>query len=137
MVRAASRRRVRVVVRVRAMNWFRLRQRCCGFVALLALAIQLTLSFGHVHGLPTGGPSAVATIAGAADTPQPAGGDQHDDDYCAICAVLAMLSGAQTATAPALPVLVAIASDEIPFAIETAPTAVTWIAFRSRAPPIS
>jgi len=119
------------------MRWIRRRQQCCGWLALFALTIQLVLSFGHVHGLPTGGPSVVAAIAGTADTPQPAGGEQHDDDYCAICAVLAMLSGAQTATAPALPVLVALASDKITFAAETAPAAVTWTAFRSRAPPIS
>lgn len=120
------------------MSWFRVRQRCCGWLALLALTIQLVLSFGHVHGLPTGGPSTVAAITASADTPpQPAGGDQHDDDYCAICAVLAMLSGAQTSSAPVLPVFVALASDELTPLVETGHATATWTAFRSRAPPVS
>lgn len=120
------------------MRWFRLRQQCCSWVALVAVAAQLVLSFGHVHGLTTGGPTAVAAIsAGSGSPPQPTGGEQHDDDYCAICAVQALLSSAQTASAPALPVVEAPAAIEIAFSVETVRINRLLAAFRSRAPPIS
>jgi hypothetical protein len=120
------------------MSWFRLRQRCCGWVALLALALQLALSFGHVHRLPTADFTIVASAAtpnGA--PPQPAGGEHHDDDYCAICTVLALLSGAQTASAPVLPIFTAPPSTEITIASEAFRSDRSRAAFRSRAPPIS
>jgi DUF2946 family protein len=120
------------------MRWLRLRQQYCSWVALLALALQLVLSFGHVHGLPTGGPTAVAAISeGSGSPPQPAGGEQHDDDYCAICAVQALLSSGQTASAPALPVVAAPAATEIIFTVERVRANRPLAAFRSRAPPIS
>src|SRR5262249_50373279 len=119
---------------VRWMSLFR--QRFCVWVALLALAIQLGLSFGHVHGLNGEHPAAVWTAAiDGNSSSAPQNDADHDDDYCAICAVLAMLSGAQTASAPviAVPVLSApIAKLSSATPIRSEPVR---IAFRSRAPP--
>jgi hypothetical protein len=120
------------------MRWFRTRRQFCGWVALLALALQLALSFGHVHGLDTESRSAVASIAANSGAPQqPAGGQQSDDDYCAICAVMTMLSGAQCATAPVTTTPAACVA-AAPLA---EPARLHLIArhdsFQSRAPPIS
>jgi DUF2946 family protein len=114
------------------MGWFRARRRFAGWVALFALLVQFGLSFGHVHGVPA---SEHRVFAAAKATPptQPATGD--NDDYCAICAVMAMLSGAQTATAPFVVLPIALAEQEISPLSETPPATLTWRAFRSRAPP--
>jgi len=120
------------------MHWLRLRQQYCSWVAVLALAVQLGLSFGHVHGLPAGGPTAVAVISeGSGSPPQPAGGEHDDDDYCAICAMQTLLSNGQTASTPALPVVAAPIATEIAFTAQTIRANRPLAAFRSRAPPIS
>jgi hypothetical protein len=119
------------------MRWFRTRQQSCSWVALLTLALQLTLSFGHVHGLKAETSTAVATTANSPDQPQPPGGHDPNDDYCAICAVLTMLNGAQCATAPAL----ATPNARVTPLPPPAPAMLRLIArhdsFRSRAPPLS
>ena len=119
------------------MRWLRLHRRPGGWVALLALALQLALSFGHVHGIHAAGP--VAALAAADQAGAPAGPSGHDGpndpDYCAICAVLSLLAGAQTATAPALALPTALtASEPLPSA-EKIFSEPQRIAFRSRAPP--
>jgi hypothetical protein len=104
-------------------------------LALLALIAQLALSFGHVHS-----PHAAAAAPGIASAaaPDPAPADhEHDDEYCAICAMLALLTGAQCAVAPSLAqptaAIIAVPMPE--------PAAARLIArldsFRSRAPPVS
>jgi hypothetical protein len=116
------------------MTWFGSHRRTGSWLALLALALQLALSFGHVH---VGAASPVAVAAAAIDTDrQTPSGDKHDD-YCAICAVLSLLSGAQIATAPAVFLPVLIAAAELPSTTEAVRIAATHTAFRSRAPPIS
>jgi hypothetical protein len=112
--------------------------------ALFALLLQIVLSFGHVH-IPhatgAGGPIAVAAITpdtgGAGGSRQPDGGHRHDDGYCAICAVMTLLSGAQAATAPLLPPLHDPISVEITVADAALGIASEHVAFRSRAPPHS
>lgn len=100
-------------------------------MALLALVLQLGLSFGHVHGLHADR-AAAWTVAGQ---PNAGPANSDDGDYCATCAILAMLSGAQTASAPAvvLPVTVPSASRLAP--PETILFETRRTAFRSRAPP--
>lgn len=107
-------------------------------MALLALALQLGLSFGHIHGIHADHPAAaLAAAAQAGDPPaSPTGnGEPNDADYCAICAILALLGGAQAASAPA------IALRAVPAAIERVPAPANILsepqraAFRSRAPP--
>ena len=117
------------------MGWVRSNRRVGGWFALFALTLQLALSFGHVHGIAAPHGTEVAAVAFAA--PQPATGDPDDNDYCAICAVVTLLTGAQTATAPIFTPPVAIASAEIVVAAEAPLLDAQYAAFRSRAPPQS
>ena len=122
------------------MGWFRSNRRLWGIAALLALSLQIALSFGHVHGIHTDSPTVVA--AGVSDyevgsATQPPGNDaDHDSHYCAIYAINALLSGAQVATAPVVLASAALASTEIAIPGETLRIASRRVAFHSRAPPL-
>ncbi|MGA8696290.1 MAG: hypothetical protein WB689_21100, partial [Xanthobacteraceae bacterium] len=94
------------------MNWFRSTIRPFAQLALFALAVQMVVSFGHMHrddlGLP---PLATAHWAhfpsGAAQAlTGPTDRDQYpsSDDYCPICASIALLA---TGAPPLPPVTVA------------------------------
>jgi len=116
------------------MDWFR--RRFGIWTALIALAIQFWVSFGHVHGIGADGP-ATAHSRTAQNLPSstPDQGGDRDDDYCAICAVLALVSTSQTASAPTIALVVAPAS-----VVRWQITAIDGFespraAFRSRAPP--
>jgi hypothetical protein len=72
------------------MGWVRTNRRLCGALALLALAVQLALSFGHVHvrdfaGIP-GTPVAHAQVS----APGGPDGRVSDDNYCLVCATVAL-----------------------------------------------
>ena len=122
------------------MIWFRTHRRGGSRLALLALLLQLVLSFGHSHPL-TEPASSVATAASVAavhpaapDQPAPSP-DDHDGDGCAICATLAMLHSVLAAVPPALPL--PLAGPAIARSAEPAPTiaARSAAAFQPRAPP--
>lgn len=118
------------------MGWLRSARRTWGWVALLALVLQLGLSFGHVHALnaePSG--TALASVAHGGTNPSKPDTGDRDDDYCAICAIMAMLSGAQTASAPALALPISLPCTEIAASPKAIDIASTPSAFRSRAPP--
>jgi hypothetical protein len=85
------------------MRWVRTSRRFCGTLALFALALQLALSFGHIHprdfvGIP--GDAVAQTQLIAAHGPDRDATDQAIDGYCLVCATIA-LSG--TLFLPALP----------------------------------
>jgi len=115
------------------MHWFR--RRFGLWLALIALAIQFGVSFGHVHGIAANAPAAAQSrTAQNLPSPAPDQGD-HDDDYCAICAVLALVSTSQTASAPTIALVVSHVS-----VVRWQITAIDGFespraAFRSRAPP--
>jgi hypothetical protein len=115
------------------MGWFRSHKRPSAWLALLALVFQLGLAFGHVHPIHAGKTAVAASVAAASHQ----GSGDSDDDYCATCAVLALLAGAQTASAPVLAPPLAVSSDEITLAPETPRIVSPRAAFRSRAPPLS
>ena len=102
-----------------AMKWFRSNIRHGSRLALLALAIQLVLSFGHHHGAVAFAAPVIAAQAGDAGAPagttttakqpaaqtaavddsapalavtpaKPAPNPNHDGDNCAICGVMAL-----------------------------------------------
>ena len=87
------------------MSWIRTHRRFGGTLALFALALQLALSFGHVHardfaGIP--GSSVAQAQVTVPHGPDRDAADQANDVYCAVCATVA-LSG--TLVLPALPAL--------------------------------
>jgi hypothetical protein len=120
------------------MRWVRLNRRPWAWLALLALTLQLGLAFGHVHGLHAVQPVLTATTdAGHTAPSHTNGGDQDDTDYCATCAILALLTGAQTATAPVVAPPAELATIEVTFLVEAVCIDSRCAAFRSRAPPLS
>jgi hypothetical protein len=79
------------------MHWVRRRLLAGSWAALVALAIQLALSFGHVHWdyLQNRSPPAVASLQlQDGDGIAPAGDSNRSGeyDYCALCAALSLTS---------------------------------------------
>jgi hypothetical protein len=123
------------------MGWGNRHKRNGAWLGLAALALQLALSFGHIHRddlglppLPVAGQTFVASGTGPAG---PADQDHHpaSDDYCAICASMALIA---TATPSLPPVL--IVPTPIPHAwrVQVASTEVAARfapSFQARGPP--
>ena len=136
------------------MNWFRKHVKTGSRLALLALAIQFTLSFGHFHGeIARAAPAIQAGLADAdlavAATPaaqdaqpeaaqQPSGHDtdQHSLD-CAICAVLSLASNLLFASPPVLALPDAVELLQLTTGAEFAHLGSLHPPFQSRAPPVS
>jgi len=126
---------------VRLMRWVRRRRRFGAYSALAALALQLALSFGHVHldALRHGGSAhAIAAASGQGSQKAPSAPPHRDaDDYCAICAVIHLAASSFVPQPPQLPLPVAEERIEHRFAIVFAAPNPPRVAFRSRAPPLS
>jgi hypothetical protein len=110
--------------------------------ALAAILLQIALSLGHFHpigGSDEHGPGPFLTDRGDSRAPDGDGGtDRHGDaDYCAICAMSALLGGGQIALAPELPANSANLVLAKLFAAEQIGTEPRTSGFRSRAPPLS
>lgn len=129
------------------MNFVHRHKRRGALLALAALALQITLAFGHVHlndlrlRAAKGG-SHGTTIAPhhatlARTSPQaPAQNPNDDDDYCAICASIFLVSSSFTPAPPALPVPVGF--QRIEHSFDHARGGIEHrrrFAFQSRAPP--
>jgi hypothetical protein len=128
------------------MHWYRQNRRFGGRLALFALAVQLVLSFGHIHiediygqarSLASSFPSAILPTT---DGSRPLPTDRQSnvpDDYCAICATIHLLGTTFVTEAPQL---------RLPFVVKTiehfARHASVFITpqrapFQSRAPPLA
>ncbi|HEY4857104.1 MAG TPA: DUF2946 family protein [Xanthobacteraceae bacterium] len=119
------------------MHWFRARLRSSSLVALFALALQLALSFGHVHlgDLSGQAPAQIETSG----TTAPAGGDtpDHADGYCALCAIIHLAGALVPAAIPFLPVPVAYRRAQSLATVRVdAPTQRISV-FAARAPPVA
>lgn len=127
------------------MNWFRSTIRPFAQLALFALAVQMIVSFGHMHrddlGLP---PLATAHWAhfpaGAAQAlTESADQDQYpiSDDYCPICASIALLATGAPSLPPVIVALPPICR------VWSLPTSLHFVAaqalfaFQARAPPLA
>ena len=123
------------------MRWFRTERRLGSLLALFALAVQLVLSFGHIHLNGVVGETTPAIVAGGHAFTSPSSPAQHPaneaDDYCAICAVIHL---AATSFLPQSPQLA------VPFVAEivehSSLVAFFFVApqrtpFQSRAPPVA
>ena len=125
------------------MRWFRSNIRFGSRLALFALAVQIVLSFGHVHlsDFTSATTGTILAAAGAgADGPTKAPDQKPGtpvDPGCPICALIQLASTSTPATAPVLPPptmvgFVTLDAPE-PVALASSPPAL----FRARAPPLA
>jgi hypothetical protein len=85
------------------MHWFRARQSLSSYLALFALALQLALSFGHVHLDDLAlGKTPITAAQKASDLGTPGGTVPDRDEGCAICAVIGLAGTPLLPDAPAL-----------------------------------
>lgn len=124
------------------MNWFRFNKRSCARLALLALAVQMVVSFGHMHrddlGLPPLPDTNSTQIAAGSPSVLPAD-QQHQspsDDYCPICASMMLIATAIPSLPPALILPVALRPvwpSQLPARAVSPRVA---LSFQARGPPI-
>jgi hypothetical protein len=117
--------------------------------ALFALAVQLLLSFGHVH-LDGGGRDAAGTVRLALQIPAalpdaPAlptppghhGPNGAHGDFCAICALTHLAGTLVPASSPALPLPAVFGPAPTPLRADRALAATPLLPFQARGPPIA
>jgi hypothetical protein len=123
------------------MQWVRPNMRFGSWLALVALALQLAVSFGHVHLDVVRAGSTAAWIAGAQAPSSPPFPAQHPandaDDYCAICATIHLASTSFLSDAPQLPVPFLSQTVEHFHHVAFVFVAPQRTAFQSRAPPLA
>jgi hypothetical protein len=134
------------------MKWFRSNIRHGARLALLALAIQFVLAFGHFHGIaaeaapamPSSASDATAPAAPEAlsQSPRQTGSErnsdrQRSDDGCAVCAVIAMANAVLFATPPVLRLPQAVEFLYRTTDAEFVHLKSARVAFQPRAPPAS
>jgi len=126
------------------MRWFRSHARLGSHVALFALALQLVLSFGHIHrkdvlGASAKSPAIAAFALDHADgaPPLPDGSRHpHEDGYCAIYAINGLIGCAQHVAPPTLQLPEALGKTLPPVTGEARLSGRHHIQSQARAPPI-
>jgi hypothetical protein len=125
------------------MRWFRDKLRQSAWLALIALAMNVGLSFGHFHAIDgkasgRGIAAVAASIASPDDGQKPTNHDDSHADYlCPICMAATAMANSLASAPPALPL--EFSDVTIDRTIEAALVLVEppRAAFQSRAPPIS
>jgi hypothetical protein len=122
------------------MRWFRRNMRIGSWCALFALAIQLVLSFGHLHFASSAAVAALASaaepLAAAPDDPPAPTKHSRVADYCTICASL-HLAGLLTAKPPSVSTLHPSIGARLKVHIEAATSSYSGLPFNARAPPLA
>ena len=122
------------------MRWFRKHIGHGSWLALVALAINFTLAFGHVHALDgrdSERPRIMGMVAGDSGQSQNHPADHHADYLCPICVAAAIMGNALASTPPALPIEFAETRIERPiYQVVSAPRPL-FAGFQSRGPPLS
>lgn len=115
------------------MTWVRSKAKRLSLLALIALAMQIGLSFGHTH---VAAWSADRTqIAANSSTGSPSA--HHDADaICAVCVTTAMAASGLHAATPVLPVPVRFATVDFAASFSTDAPRRRAAAFHSRGPPL-
>ena len=122
------------------MRWFRRNMRFGSWCALLALTIQLVMSFGHLHFASSAATAALASaaepLAGTPDDPPTPSKHSRVADYCTICASL-HLAGLLTAEPPSVPALLPPVQARLTARIEAQSSSHSGLPFNARAPPLA
>ena len=129
------------------MHWVRSNIRPGSWCALLALAIQFALSFGHVHPKEFPWPSgharlsaltaSAASASGSETSASPAKPISLASDYCAICAVMVLANSVRPAAAPSSPLPAGNIGVRFRVQAEVFSATFPHRLFRARAPPLA
>ena len=124
------------------MRWFRANVRSGAWCALLVMALQLALTFGHVHlRISTAVPAPLAV-----KLPAPLPDTSHlpttpklpaTDDHCAICTLIQMAGAAAPAASAVLPLPVQFTTVLLTIVVDREPAASQSLPFQARGPPIA
>jgi len=121
------------------MRWFRDNVRHGSWLALVAIAINLALSFGHVH---VAGRVSDRGLVAAIGTPDHGKVPGHrdgplGDDLCPICLVWSAIGNAMASVPPAIPLQLDAKLVDPPIAPVRLAVSLLRAAFQSRGPPVS
>jgi hypothetical protein len=117
------------------MRWFRRHIGLGSRLALFALAVQLALTFTHVHVVDPGRTqAAAAAVSRSGHAPTPTSGGPVDPG-CAICGLIQLAATATPSAAPALPPLVASGDTRLAATDQFLLAAAPRLHFQARAPP--
>jgi hypothetical protein len=124
------------------MRWFRQHIRNGSWLALVAIAINFTLAFGHVHALDGKVPERTGVLIAAIDASGSGPGqhhpaDGHADYLCPICMAATAMGSALAPAPPTLPIEFAEAGVDRPIDQFVSAPRPLRAAFQSRGPPIS
>ncbi len=109
----------------------------CGWLGLLALALQLVLSFAHVHHHEAGGAAAMAagSLEPGSAGQSPAHPDDDGDEHCTICWAMAVAAGIVLPALAAWAFVSRRVTAPLPGPAPAAATACLSRLFQARAPP--
>jgi len=129
------------------MRWWRSRLRLGSWLALLALATQFALSFGHLHvhggGRSASVPLVLQWIVQEASASPAAPTDPARDKSglaghaCATCSVMQLAKSAVPPLAPLLPAPDVLAGNLFAANFDFTPAASPRLVFQARAPPLA
>jgi hypothetical protein len=128
------------------MHWFRSHSRLGSCLALSALALQLALSFGHIHLEDILRDTSTAIEASTDESssderhsdalPADREHHEHEDEYCAIYAINGLLGSAQSTEPPALPLPLLLSRVRLSAGYEARLADRRHVLSQARAPPI-
>lgn len=122
------------------MRWFRSNVRSGAWFALVAMALQLALTFGHLHLRVAS--AASAQLAAKAAVTLPDGSSLPTkprlvDEHCAVCTLIQMAGAAAPAAAAWLLLPALFASTRFTIRVEHELAASPPLHFQARGPPIA
>lgn len=127
------------------MRWFRSNRTFGGCLALAALALQIALSFAHLHPQDVFGSAQGARLSLAAHSPSAGARDdvpsvRRDsraaaEAYCDVCASINLLASSQSSDAPRLLPPQLLGNARPALGDDATRVARRYVLFQSRAPP--
>jgi hypothetical protein len=120
------------------MRWFRANVRVGAWCALVAMALQLVLTFGHVHARVGSAASPQLTAQGlVAPTEGPRVPLKPLIDHCATCALIHMAGAGVPPAAVSLPLPHPVTAARLSFSANSEPTSSRPFRVRARGPPLA
>ena len=122
------------------MRWFRSNVRSGAWFALVAMALQLALTFGHLHLRIASAASARLATKAAVTLPDGSSLPTKPrvvDEHCAVCTLIQMAGAAAPPAAASLPLPALFTSAPLLVSVEHERAASPPLHFQARGPPIA